>query len=128
MNEQVKIKGVVTADQAAIGGGKLSTFIQDGTAGINIYSGTPEEFPELKEGMEVTVTGKIAKYQGLTEIIPGSSGIEITAAKQPLPEPESFTINELINSDRGAAYEGRLVTVKAYIASKPSSQAGGGIT
>ncbi|MCY8942625.1 5'-nucleotidase C-terminal domain-containing protein [Bacillus atrophaeus] len=126
LNEQVKIKGVVTADQAAVGGGKLSTFIQDGTAGINIYSGTPEEFPELKEGMEVTVTGKIAKYQGLTEIIPGSSGIEITAAKQPLPEPESFIINELVNSDRGAAYEGRLVTVKAYIASKPSSQAGGG--
>ncbi|WP_411809341.1 5'-nucleotidase C-terminal domain-containing protein [Bacillus mojavensis] len=126
MNQHVTIKGVVTADQNAIGGGKLSTFMQDDTGGINIYSAAPENFPELKEGMGITVTGKITTYQGLTEIVPDISGIRIIQSNQPLPVPESSTINELVNGSLGDQYEGRLVTVKAYISSIPNSQAGGG--
>ncbi len=49
LNEEVTIKGIVTADQSAVGGGKLSTFMQDETGGINIYSSAPEQFPELKK-------------------------------------------------------------------------------
>lgn len=126
MNEHVTIQGVVTADQSAIGGGKLSTFMQDDTGGINIYSAAPENFPELKEGMDITVTGKITTYQGLTEIVPDTSGIRITQSNQPLPVPEFSMINELVNGSLGDQYEGRLVTVKAYISSIPNSQAGGG--
>lgn len=89
LNEEVTIKGIITADQNAIGGGKLSTFLQDETGGINIYSPSPEQFPELKEGMDVTVTGKITSYQGLKEIVPNSSGIKINQSNQSLPAPNT---------------------------------------
>lgn len=45
LNEEVTIKGIITADQNAIGGGKLSTFLQDETGGINIYSPSLNNFP-----------------------------------------------------------------------------------
>ncbi|RDF42719.1 hypothetical protein DWA20_20175, partial [Acinetobacter baumannii] len=77
-------------------------------------------------GMDITGTRKITTYQGLTEIVPDTSGIRITQSNQPLPVPEFSTINELVNGSLGDQYEGRLVTVKAYISSIPNSQAGGG--
>ncbi|MCY8281299.1 DUF6359 domain-containing protein, partial [Bacillus inaquosorum] len=126
LNEEVTIKGIVTADQSAVGGGKLSTFMQDETGGINIYSSAPEQFPELKEGMDITVTGKITTYQGLTEIVPNSSGIKINQSNQSLPVPKHSTINELVNSSLGDQLEGRLVALKAYVSSIPNSPAGGG--
>lgn len=126
LNESVMIKGIVTADQSAVGGGKLSTFMQDGTGGINIYSPSPELFPELKEGMEITVEGKITTYQGLTEIVPKSSGIKINQTKPPLPASKQSTIYELVNSNLGDLLEGRLVTLKAFVSSIPHSPSGGG--
>ncbi|WP_077737143.1 5'-nucleotidase C-terminal domain-containing protein [Bacillus sonorensis] len=126
MNETVTISGVVTADQAAIGGGKLSTFIQDETAGINIFSASQSDFPELKEGMIVSVTGKITAYRGLTEIIPEPSGLVVTGEGAALPEPIQLTIEELQNDAKADENEGRLVKLKGYIESKPETPAGGG--
>ncbi|KXZ23947.1 endonuclease [Bacillus nakamurai] len=121
-NKRVTVKGIVTADQAAIGGGKLSTFIQDDSGGVNIYSASANNFPELKEGMEAVVSGKTAVYQGLTEIIPDS--IQITGEHKPLPEPRRLILKDL--QDKDSIYEGQLVTVKAYLSSLPGSPAGGG--
>ncbi|TYS38923.1 endonuclease [Bacillus swezeyi] len=126
LNETVKIKGIVTADQSAVGGGKLSTFIQDETAGINIFSASQGDFPELKEGMTVSVTGKITTYKGLTEIVPAPSGIEVTGEGAALPEPEPLTIEELKDDVKADENEGRLVKLKGYIESKPDTPAGGG--
>ncbi len=100
LNETVKITGIVTADQAAVGGGKLSTFIQDETAGINIYSAAQGDFPELKEGMSVSVTGKITTYKGLTEIVPVPSGIEVTGEGAVLPDPVPLTIKDVLDQER----------------------------
>lgn len=44
IGETVTVSGIVTADQSAIGNGKLSTYIQDKTAGLNIYSAQPKNF------------------------------------------------------------------------------------
>lgn len=126
LNETVKIKGIVTADQAAVGGGKLSTFIQDDTAGINIYSAAQGDFPELKEGMSVSVTGKITTYKGLTEIVPAPSGIEVTGEGAALPDPVPLTIKDVLDQGTAAEYEGRLVRMKGFIETKPDAPAGGG--
>ncbi|MGO4900179.1 5'-nucleotidase C-terminal domain-containing protein [Bacillus sp. GM2] len=126
LNETVKITGIVTADQAAVGGGKLSTFIQDETAGINIYSAAQDDFPELKEGMSVSVTGKITTYKGLTEIVPVPSGIEVTGEGAVLPDPVPLTIKDVLDQGTAAEYEGRLVKMKGFIETKPDAPAGGG--
>lgn len=76
--------------------------------------------------MDITVTGKITTYQGLTEIVPNSSGIKINQTNQSIPAPKHLTINELMNSSLGDQFEGRLVTLKAFVSSIPNSPAGGG--
>ncbi|MFS0655066.1 5'-nucleotidase C-terminal domain-containing protein [Bacillus sp. 179-C3.3 HS] len=125
IEKTVTVSGIVTADQQAIGNGKLSTYIQDKTGGINIYSAEPKKFPELKAGMKVTVTGKVASYKGLIEIVPDQNRLKIEAVSQPLPAPKRVSVKKL-ESGQAGKFEGRLVKVKGYIESKPAQPAGGG--
>jgi DNA/RNA endonuclease YhcR with UshA esterase domain/endonuclease YncB( thermonuclease family) len=120
----VTIEGVVTADNAAIGGGKLSTYMQDATGGINIYSSSAAGFPSLNEGDRIQVTGTITSYQGLTEISP--SAITVTAQNQPLPAPVPVTISDLQDQAKAEPYEGQLVHVTGYFKVVPATPAGGG--
>ncbi|MBM7662499.1 2',3'-cyclic-nucleotide 2'-phosphodiesterase (5'-nucleotidase family)/endonuclease YncB(thermonuclease family) [Bacillus mesophilus] len=121
-NTTVTIQGVITADNSAIGGGKLSTYIQDETAGINIYSSTSQD---LKEGDLVKVTGTLAEYRGLKEIIPANA-VEVLAQGQPLPQPKALTLSDLQSETIAEPLEGQLVKVTGYASSVPSSPAGGG--
>ncbi len=123
---QVIIQGIVTADNAAIGGGKLSTYIQDETAGINVFAFDPTTFPSLVEGQKVEVRGKLDVFNGLLEVIPNANGIEILAENQSLPQPVSITLEDLQTSQTAEPLEGQLVTVNGYVQSIPSSPAGGG--
>lgn len=122
-NTEVIIEGVVTADNSAIGGGKLSTYIQDATAGINLYSSTLSQ--DLKEGDKVKVLGKLAEYNGLKEIVPTTS-VEVLASNQPLPQAKSITLSDLQTSATAEPLEGQLVKVTGYVNNVPSTPAGGG--
>ncbi|MGD6871156.1 DUF6359 domain-containing protein [Sutcliffiella horikoshii] len=126
VGQEVIVQGIVTADNAAIGGGKLSTYIQDETAGINLFSNSLSGFPDLKEGQKIEVRGKIAAYNGLLEIIPNTDGIEVLAENETLPAPTAVTIEELQSATVAEPLEGQLVTVTGYVSSKPSTPAGGG--
>ncbi|MCI3922806.1 5'-nucleotidase C-terminal domain-containing protein [Paenibacillus sp. TRM 82003] len=116
----VYVQGVVLADNAAIGAGKLNTFIYDGTAGINLYNNSDDGFPALEAGDLVRVRGKLVEYRNLLEIVPAAGGITVVS-EGALPTPQSIEIADL--SDE---YEGELVTLKAYVTSKPGSPSGGG--
>ncbi|TJY43907.1 endonuclease [Cohnella pontilimi] len=119
----VIIQGVVTADNAAIGGGKLSTYIQDATGGINVFDPVSAD---LKEGDLVRITGIIDSYKGLTEIIPSAGGIETLQSGQPLPAPQSTTIAALQNAAQAEPMEGQLVKLIGFVKDIPSTPAGGG--
>lgn len=124
--EEVTIRGIVTADNAAIGGGKLSTFMQDDTGGINIFHQKTSEFPNLEEGDEVKVTGRITEYRGLTEIVPIADGIKLLSQDNPLPEPDSIRLADLTDPELAEPLEGKLVEVIGYVDNVPKSPAGGG--
>ncbi|GAA0315923.1 hypothetical protein GCM10008967_03080 [Bacillus carboniphilus] len=123
--QTVTVQGVVTADNSAIGGGKLSTYMEDDTGGINIFAFDPTGFPELEAGDEVKVTGEITSYNGLTEIVPESDGVEVLAKNQPLPSAKVVDLS-LFTSDAAEPYEGTLIEVEAFVQSIPGSPAGGG--
>ncbi|MDI0274770.1 5'-nucleotidase C-terminal domain-containing protein [Bacillus safensis] len=125
IGETVTVSGIVTADQSAIGNGKLSTYIQDQSAGINIYSAQQSNFPELKAGMKVTVSGKITSYKGLIEIVPDRDRLKIDGVNQTLPKPKRVSLKQL-ETDQARKHEGKLVKVKGYVESKPEQPAGGG--
>ncbi|KRU17313.1 5'-nucleotidase C-terminal domain-containing protein [Bacillus pumilus] len=125
IGETVTVSGIVTADQSAVGNGKLSTYIQDKSAGINVYSAQPKHFPELKAGMKVTVTGKITSYKGLIEIVPDQGSLKIDAVNQTLPKAKRVSVKQL-ETEQAGKHEGRLVKLKGYVEAKPAQPAGGG--
>ncbi|MFT4417251.1 5'-nucleotidase C-terminal domain-containing protein [Fredinandcohnia humi] len=122
--QMVQIEGIVTADNSAIGGGKLSTYVQDVTAGINVYSYDPADFEELNEGDSVKIQGKITSYRGLSEIDPTS--IEVVAEGQALPEPINLSLSQMQDASIAEPLEGSLVKVNGFIKNIPSTPAGGG--
>ncbi|MGP4039437.1 5'-nucleotidase C-terminal domain-containing protein [Gracilibacillus sp. D59] len=124
----VTIEGTVTsANLANPSGSQLSTYVQDQTAGINLFSFDGSDFPVWKEGDRIKVTGEIDTYKGLTEIIPSkSSDIEVLANGEEVPFPADTTIADLNNAETAEPLEGQLVSVSGYIQSIPSSPSGGG--
>ncbi|MFA9558223.1 DUF6359 domain-containing protein [Evansella sp. AB-rgal1] len=124
LNRDVIVRGVVTADNSAIGGTQLSTYIQDETAGINLFAFSPAGFPDLKEGQLVEVRGSLAEFRGLLEVLPES--IEILEENVALPEPTTLTLVDLQNPAIAEPLEGSLVKVSGYVQNVPSSPAGGG--
>lgn len=126
-SQSVTVEGVITADNDAIGAGKLSTFIQDDTAGINLFASSLSGMPKLTEGDRIRVTGTIQSYKGLIDIVPESGGgIQVLAANQPLPEPKILTIADLNDASAAEPYEGCLITVIGYVNQIPGQSAGGG--
>lgn len=122
--QDITVEGVVTADNSAIGGGKLSTYIQDETAGINVFSIDAAQFPELKEGQKIKVTGKVTIYNKLTEIVPGQ--IEVISENNELSEAKDLTLKDLQSETTAEPLEGQLVKVKGFVQSIPGTPAGGG--
>lgn len=122
----VTVTGVITADNAAIGGGKISTFLQDATGGINVFASNPTGFPNLEEGDQVKITGTIQNYRGLTEIMPTAAKVEVLAKGQPIPLTQTITIADLTSETTAEPKEGTLVQVEAYVMEKPGQQSGGG--
>lgn len=96
----------------------INIYSRQNEFGLNIYSAQPKNFPELKAGMKVTVTGKVTTYKGLVEIVPDQDRLKIDAVNQPLPSPKKVSIKQL-ESDQASKYEGRLVKVKGYVEQAP---------
>jgi uncharacterized protein YdeI (BOF family) len=107
-NTQVKVRGIVTVDPKLLG--KKIFYIQDSTAGIQIYF-SKEDFPNLKLGDEVTVLGKTSESQNEKKInVQEKTDIQVTAHKSP-PKPA-----EIKSGDLKENYEGELVQVAGKVA------------
>lgn len=121
----VTVQGVVTASNRAISNGaQFSAYIQDETGAINLFAYQQGNLPDLDRGDLVTVSGELATYNGLKEIIPSS--IEITESHQPLPDPREVTLEELQDRTFAESLEGQLVKVNGYVNNIPTSPSGGG--
>lgn len=105
------VKGVVTtADFNLSSTSSASYYIQDETAAINIYaSPKPATMPAI--GALVQITGKVAVYNGLTEIIVDDPANIISLGLGTVPAPKTLTVVQLNNE--GEKYESQLVKVKA---------------
>lgn len=107
-NTQVKVRGIVTVDPKLLG--EKIFYIQDGTAGIQIYF-SKEDFPNLKLGDEVIILGKTSESQNEKKInVQEKNDIQVTAHKSP-PQPAEIKTGDLKEN-----YEGRLVQIAGQIA------------
>ncbi|RSK45070.1 phospholipase D-like domain-containing protein [Hymenobacter rigui] len=114
----VTLRGVVT------NGTELGAirYIQDGTAGIGVYSATLTT--NVRPGDSIQVTGTLKDYKGLLELDPVSS-LTVLAGNRPLPTPVAFSATNAAAA-YAEAYEGQLV--KLTNATTVTTTAGAAVT
>jgi len=106
IGQTVTITGIVTS------GSDLGSvrYIQDSSAGIALYPGNDwsDWSVEPNPGDEVTVTGEITEYNGLLEIGPNLSQVDVLSSGNDLPEAQVVTPNMIDES-----LEGELVVIQS---------------
>ncbi|MGB6221260.1 MAG: hypothetical protein WBG04_09510, partial [Haloferula sp.] len=103
----VAVEGVVTEPDFGSGLSNFSGFIQDSTAGVNIFSFT--ENLGLVRGNLFAVVGTIVQFNGLTEIVPTSTANIVDRGPSIEPSSVTLTVAELLAS--AEELEGSLVTI-----------------
>ena len=121
-NKVYTIEGTATIKNNVVGGTNNNFYIQDETGGINIYSGVAHGLT-INQGDKVRITGKLAFFNGLTELVP--TAVEKLDGGS-LPTPVQKTLTELTTFATAEPVEGTLVTVKAKISAIPATAQGGG--
>lgn len=105
VGQTVKVRGAVTSTDFR-GGNGIEYYIQDPTAGIDLFSTTLS--PTFEIGDNVEAVGVVTHFNGLTELTITSlapiGGTTETA-------PQVVTLAQLGNGGAGEAFEGRLVRV-----------------
>jgi Bacterial Ig-like domain len=104
----VAVEGTVTEADFGPGAANFSGFLQDSTAGINVFS--PSLFLGLVRGNRFTIAGTISQTNGLTTLIP-AAGSQIVN-RGPVTEARALFVPLADLFANPEAYEGRLVTVK----------------
>lgn len=93
LGQTVTVSGVVTVPTYLLNGYSLEVYVQDETGGINVYVTGGASSWNLALGDSVTVTSRVAQYQGLTELGTSTSYTTIVnhgpAAAPPDPLPLS---------------------------------------
>lgn len=115
IGKSASITGVVTAPAGLFGVTTFDIYVQDSTAGINVYS-SRSDLPFLQLGDQVSMTGTIGYANGGMTYLKDPGAIIVLAQNQPLPEPLPLTCAEVagtFGADLAEPNEGRLIRVNA---------------
>jgi len=125
LGETVTISGIVTCETTMFSTSGYSFYVQDSTAGINVYA---FEAPSMNPGEEWELTGEIKVYNGLTEISPGSVDDYSYVGNPGVPAPIQLLVNQPVSEP----LEGMLLIAGnsslnqwVTVATDPSSAGGG---
>ncbi|OGX88164.1 phospholipase D-like domain-containing protein [Hymenobacter glacialis] len=107
----VTVRGIVTNGVELGSGVSIIRYIQDGTAGIGVYTTTTGALAatvnSLVPGDSILVTGGLKMFRGLLEIDPVNS-LTVLAGNRPLPAPVVFNAANF-TAAYAEQYEGQLV-------------------
>ncbi len=105
IGETVTVTGIITSG-ASLGSVR---YVQDASAGIALYPGNDWTAWDLEPnpGDEVNVTGIITEYNGLLEIGPNLTNVDVLSSGNPIPDALVVTPNQLNES-----LEGQLVVIE----------------
>ncbi|MDR4949954.1 Ig-like domain-containing protein [Neobacillus cucumis] len=126
LNKYFTIEGVATVNNQILGTQKQNLYIQDDTAGINIFSTSLDLGYQVQKGDKVRITGKVLYYNGLTEFEPTS--IDKISEGNPIPAAKTITINNLTTFSTAEPLEGSLVTVTGKVSAVAASGANYNVT
>lgn len=95
LDSTVTITGVVTVPFGVIADNRTDIYVQDNTAGVNVYDAS--RIFQLQLGDSVIVTGSVYQYRGKTEIT--SPQIMVVGTNHPVPEPKIRTCSQIKQED-----------------------------
>jgi len=104
-----RVAGVATVDNGTFSSSSLDVYMQDASAGINVFSFNVDTSFSFIAGNNYTVVGVIDQYNGKTELTPSDTSGIIDNGPDTLPSPVVRTIAELLAN--GETYEGMLVAI-----------------
>lgn len=116
--EVVTVKGVVTGPSAIFSPTATSTgfWMQDNTAGINVYSGADANNTSFTLGTEVIISGTIEEYAGVTELKYSDPATDVIVINDTIAEvapyklENSMGVNELFEGELLKAEFAKVVT------------------
>jgi len=95
LGQTVTISGIATCEATLFSTSGVSFYVQDSTAGINVYA---YEAPmDLSPGEEWEITGEIKVYNGLTEISPSSVDDYEYVGNPGVPAPIQLARNQPVS-------------------------------
>ena len=115
LDSLVLVEGVITGPNYVFSSGSPSFYIQDNTAGINVYNATGDSlFTRYIDslGARLRVLGKISEYNGLTEI---ANGYAWFLRMDSVPASRFLESNRFLTE----SMEGSLIKLKGVIQSTP---------
>lgn len=105
-NTKVKVTGIVTAAPKMLG--DKFFYIQDARSGIQIYS-SKSDFPELKLGQEIEVSGTVSEAQGEKKINIAADAIKVLEQKE-VPAAQETPTGKVMEE-----VEGKLIALNGAI-------------
>jgi hypothetical protein len=95
LGQTVTISGIATCEATLFSTSGVSFYVQDSSAGINVYA---YEAPmDLAPGEEWEITGEIKAYNGLTEISPASVNDYQYVGSPGMPQPVQLLRNQPVS-------------------------------
>ncbi len=110
--DTISITGVVTSVNLGAASSYSSYFIQDSTAGVDVYCPTLLNY---KIGDSVFVIGTVDQYNGLEEVEPLPVGVGdslhfgLLKHGAALPQPKHLTVSGFTNAHNAEMYEGQVI-------------------
>ncbi|MFQ5584534.1 MAG: lamin tail domain-containing protein, partial [Calditrichia bacterium] len=108
-----RISGISTVDNGTFSTTFLDVYVQDATAGINVFSFNIDTSFAMPKARNYTITGELDQFNGKTEIIPDGPGDIIDNGVATLPSPNVKTIAELLTDPE--IFEGTLIAILQVI-------------
>ena len=108
----VTVSGIVTSPNNLFSTYNLEIYVQDDTAGVNVWVSGGAGTYTAELGDSITVTGTVAQYSGLTELSSPSFSLVNHSSGHAVPAPLDLTCAELnasFEGDYSEPNEGRLV-------------------
>ncbi|MEY3397898.1 MAG: hypothetical protein RL220_492 [Bacteroidota bacterium] len=107
--ENYGVGAVVTVTGICTNGEEMGStvrYIEDGTAGIAIYPGSNWNAWDMPQrGDIITVTGTITEFNGLLEVGPSLTSVEINSTGNDLPAPQVMGAEDADEDDEGELVE-----------------------
>lgn len=113
LDQKVRISGRASVDNLIFNEQRMSVYIQDDEAGIQVFSGTLEA--DIKKGDSLIVEGKIQLYYDKPEIIVDS----VIIVNAPVKIPVAKSLNTIVEDPE--KYLGMLTTGRGVVSQKKAS-------